>query len=218
MYIDQLAEKGLVVKLVKGSRAQVAANQPEEILPELVAQKVQFGKKIEDALPQILDTIHTTFPQKKAIGKAEIKYYKGKLGVKKIYEEALRARELRSYVNLGIMANALPENSSLFSKALKDNKTIKMFEIIENSPRSKEQAEFQSSHESHERYFYKFLPQGVTLSSTDTLIYDGNVAIVNVRNQITGVVLQNTDYYNTARELFDLSWKSLPEVKHEIAD
>jgi sugar-specific transcriptional regulator TrmB len=216
MYIDQLAEKGLVVKLVKGSRAQVAANQPEEILPELVAQKVQFGKKIEDALPQILDTIHTTFPQKKAIGEAEIKYYKGKKGVKRIYEDMFKSKELRSYFNIEITVDAFPENGDLFREALKNNKTIKMFEILEDSSASKKEvAQFQSNNANHERYFYKFLPRGVSLSAADVLIYDGKVAIINVSKQITGVILQNTDYYNNSKELFDLIWKVLPEGKRE---
>jgi len=93
------------------------------------------------------------------------------------------------------------------------NKKIKMYEILEDSLASKEQAEFHKNNANHERYFYKFLPKKVTLSATDILIYDAKVAIINVRDLITGVVLQNKDYYNSSRELFNLLWNILPDVK-----
>lgn len=212
-YLDLLIEKGLVMKLVSGSRTQFAANQPTDCLPFLVDQKVQASKQIQDGLPHILDTLQETFPREntKTISEAEIKYYKGKNGVKKIYEEALQARELRSYVNIAIMYETLPENSQVFAHALKNNKTLKMYEIIEDSAISREQTEFQTKNANHERYFYKFLPKEVKLSAADTLIYDGKVAVINVRNQITGVVFQNTDHYNNLKALFDSYWNMLPD-------
>src|SRR6266571_9082570 len=57
VYLDLLIEKGLVMKLVSGSRTQFAANQPTDCLPFLVDQKVQASKQIQDGLPQILDTL-----------------------------------------------------------------------------------------------------------------------------------------------------------------
>jgi hypothetical protein len=65
----------------------------------------------------------------------------------------------------------------------------------------------------HKQYFTKFLPKGVNLSAADILIYDGHVGIVNVRNQFTGVVIKNADYYYNTKEFFDLIWQILPEVK-----
>src|SRR5207302_2396630 len=124
------------------------------------------------------------------------------------------SKELRAYFNIETTIDAFPENGDLFREALKNNETIKMFEILEDSPASKKEvAKFQSNNTNRERYFYKFLPEGVSLSAADVLIYDGKVAIISVQKQITGVVLQSTDYYNNSKELFDFIWKVIPETK-----
>lgn len=211
LYIDQLIEKGLIMKMVKGANKLVAANEPEETLQHLVEVKLQKAKNLEISFPSMIETIHTSLPQIKDVGDAEIKYYKGKNGVMKIYEEALKAKELRSYVNFEILRNALPENESLFPNELKKNKTIQIFEILEDSPTSRKiLGEFHEANEHNDRFFHKFLPHNVKLSAVDILIYDGKVAIINVKKQLTGILLQNVEYYNNSKELFDLMWKILP--------
>lgn len=49
------------------------------------------------------------------------------------------------------------------------------------------------------------------LTAEDIIIFDGKVAIINVRDKITGVVIHNIDYYNNSKELFDYIWNTLPE-------
>lgn len=213
LYIDLLIEKGLIMKIVKGSEKFIAANPPEESLEHLVKDHVEKAKNIQLEFPTMIQTLTTSLPQIREVGEAEIKYYKGRNGVQKIYEEALKAKELRSFVNITIMADTLPENAKIFAHALKNNKNIKIYEIIEESPVSKEQTQFQSNNADNERYFYKFLPHEVKLSAADTLIYDGKVSIINVRNSISGIVLTNTDYYHNSKELFDFIWKVLPASK-----
>lgn len=210
LYIDQLIEKGLVIKLVKGARTLVEANNPQEHLRPLVEEQAQTVATLQNTFPIVAQSLQAIIPQPQHTNKAEIKYYKGRLGVKKIYEEALRATELRSYANLSIMQGVFPENLQLFTDAFKNNPELKMFELVEESKASRKQTMVTSQ---NPHYFYKFLPKEVELSAADTLIYDGKVSIINVRGQITGVVLYNPDYYNNSRELFDLHWNSLPEVK-----
>lgn len=206
-YLDQLVDKGLIMKLVKGSKKLVAANEPEN-LKTLVEAKLESANAVQQGFPDILKTLSTSLPKEGTYGDAEIKYYKGKTGVKKIYEEALKAKELRSYVNFEILRKALPENEVLFPEALKKNKFIKIYEFLEDSPTSRKLLdEFHIDNPDKERTFHKFLPKDVKLSSVDILIYEGKVAIINVQKEITGVVLQNMDYFKNSKELFDLMWK-----------
>src|SRR6266567_484019 len=51
LHIDLLVEKGLVMKIVKGSRKQVVAAEPEDSLQYLVKQKMETAKTIQDELP-----------------------------------------------------------------------------------------------------------------------------------------------------------------------
>jgi hypothetical protein len=149
----------------------------------------------------------------KGTEEAEIRYYKGASGIKRIYEEALRAKEFRSYLNIELIQQALPDNGLLFVHALQNNHDLTIFELFQDTPLSRKKVEASLTNSlNNTRYLKKFLPKGINLSATDILIYDGHVGIINVGNQFTGTVLQNADYYNNSKELFDLIWKFLPET------
>ncbi len=203
-YIDQLVEKGLIMKIVKGSKKLVDANEPEN-LHYLVKQKLASAKAVQQNLSAILSDLKSTLPAQKELDTAEIKYYKGAQGIKKIYEEALKAKEVRSYVKLEETDGIFSDNITFFNQAFKKNADLIIREILYNSPLSKEQAPQLLS--KNKRYFYKFMPPELNLTSGDVLIYDGKVAILNYKNTINGVVLQNNDYYNNSKELFDFIWK-----------
>lgn len=215
-YVTNLIDKGLISKSIYKSRTLLGANAPDEILPYLVEQKIQDGRAMRDELPAMIKKLNTSFNHNETINQAEIKFYKGKLGVQKIYKEALAANELRSYVNIAIMYDYIPSNSLLFANALKNNTHLKMYELIEDSVISREQVAFQKENAKHERYFYKFLPKDVKLTAADTLIYDGNVAIINVGKEISGVVFQNTDHYKNSKSLFDSYWSMLPTIQNTL--
>jgi len=207
-YIDQLIEKNLIIKIVNDSKKQIAAVDPEEGLEELVKQKLQSAQETKEQFGTMLKTITRLQAQKEHSDEAEIKYYKGKLGIKKIYEDALRSDELRSYVNITEVLEVFPENSQLFDSAFKKNQKIKMFEIVEDSPQTRERF---TAAPKLERYFYKLLPENMKLSAQDILIYDKKVAIIHFRDTIYGVVLTNADLYNNFKMLFNFVWKILPE-------
>lgn len=207
LYIDQLVAKGLLIRTVKGSQKLVAANEPNDTLEYLVKQKLEKAKSAQTELPEILTKLSSTYPQIKDVGDAEIKYYKGKLGVKKIYEEVLKTTELRSYVNIEEIAHVFPENFPLFDKALKENHKMVMYEIVENSLEAKKRFD---NAVKRERYHYKFLPENMKLTAQDILIYDNKVAIIHFKDNIDGIVMQNVDLYNNFKLLFDFIWKVLP--------
>ena len=211
LYIDQLVEKGLVMKVVKGSHKLIAVVDPEVSIQNLVEQKIKMASSLKEEFSTILKNINETLPEGKEIGDAEIKFYKGTHGVKKVYEEALMSNEIRSFVNLSAMGQLFVDTSDLFMDAFKNNLNLKMYEIFEDSEQSRKAIESQSD---NTRFFYKFHPDEMRFSAADTLIYDGKVSIVNVRaNDVTGVILKNNEYYNNSKELFDYIWNILPEVE-----
>ena len=214
LHVDLLVEKGLVMKIVKGSQKQVAANPPGESLEYLVKKKLETATAMNTGFPSMLEDITKSIPQSSDVTDAEIKYYKGKSGVKKIYEEALKAKELRSYVNPTIISKYMPENTPLFAEGVKNNSGITLYEIFEGSNLSQQEInEFTRFVKEHDKYHCKILPKDITISAADTLIYDGKVSIINIGEQITGVVLVNAAYYNNSKELFDFIWKVLPNLE-----
>lgn len=203
-YIDQLVDKGLIMKLVKGSKKLVAANDPDN-LQHLVEKKLTNAEAVQQGFPDILKTINTTLPQMIDAGNAEVRYYKGANGAKKIYEEALKSKELRTYVKVEIANGLFGNNVNIFDKAFIKNSQLKVKEIIYDSPlvtRDVKQILSQNK-----RYSYKLMPKELNLTSGDTLIYDGKVAIINYKGSMHSIILQNKDYYNNSKELFDFIWK-----------
>jgi sugar-specific transcriptional regulator TrmB len=209
MPLEMLVEKGLVLKVMKGSKSLVTASDPEESLQRLVAQKAQKAQTIQSNFPTMLQLITTVMPQGGLnTNEAEIKYYKGKAGIKKIYQDALKSQKLRSYVNIEEVLSVFPDNAQLFDTAFKNNPNMKMFEIVENSPQAKKRFEHSTK---KEHYFYKFLPEGLKLTAQDILIYENKVAIIHFKDKMNSIVLYNTDLYHNFKLLFDYMWQTLPE-------
>jgi hypothetical protein len=65
------------------------------------------------------------------------------------------------------------------------------------------------------RYHYKVIDR--QLEITDYLIYDGKVAIIDIddvnKSNITGVVIANSNFYNSSKTLFEFIWHVLPGNK-----
>jgi sugar-specific transcriptional regulator TrmB len=211
LYIDQLVEKGLIMKLVRGSKKLVAANDPEN-LTTLVDQKIKKAKEIKNDFPNVLKTLNTSIPHIDNVKDAEIKYYKGKNGVLKIYEDALKANELRTYVNFTEIAKIFPSNFDLFDNALKKNSSLRIYELVEKSPISEQQTVLfkKSAIKYDKKYFYKFIPKGVEITSSNVLLYEGKVGIINLKDNVSGIILYNLDYYNISKVLFDFLWHEQP--------
>lgn len=207
-HIYSLLEKGIIAEIIIGSRKQLVATEPER-LGYLIEKKQESLKAMQSKFPYILTAINSSFKKEKNERKEDIKYYKGRNGVKAIYEECLKVKELRSYYSASDIVNIFPENFKLFNDAFIHNPEIKMYEICEDSPESRKQIEF--VYGKNVRYFWKLLPHNMKLTSNDILIYDDKVSIINIRdkNDIDGVVLSNRDYYNNSKQLFDLLWKML---------
>lgn len=85
---------------------------------------------------------------------------------------------------------------------------MRMFEICEDSPNARIRIST-----SNTKHIYKLLPKNTKIKSSDILIYDGKVAIINYRGGKTNVVLQSPDFYNNLKELFDFMWDLLSELE-----
>jgi sugar-specific transcriptional regulator TrmB len=207
IYINTLINKGLIVKVVKGAQKMVAANDPKECLEDLVKRNIQKAKEIKKNFPDVLASIAASSSHLTDLNNAEVRYYKGKNNIKKIYEEALQSDELRTYVKLEEDNSLLPEDIELFRSSLEKNKQLVIREIFYNSPLVQDKAP--SILSSNKRYFFKVLPKDLKLTSGDILLYNDTVAIINYQGEVTCVVHQNKDFYNTLKELFDFIWKTL---------
>lgn len=96
-YINSLLNKGVIAKLT-GKSSKLVANPPEH-LQYLVEQKITETSMLKETFPSILSALYTSLPQQKDKTQSDTKYYRGRTGVKAIYEEVLRSDKIRSYFN-----------------------------------------------------------------------------------------------------------------------
>lgn len=201
--IENLIQKGLVVQTVQGARRQIIAEPPER-LEYLIDQQFDKTKTLKTKFPDFINTVHTIHPQKSQ--DVEIKYYEGKESVMHIYEEALKAKEFRAYVNPEELHRVFTSNMELFIEAHKRRKNMNVWEIMEDSP----EAEQYIKNIPKERYYYKLVPKGISLSIIDYMMFDGKVAIVNLeKHNTTGILISNESYYNSAKAIYNLVWQML---------
>ena len=209
-HIDSLIKKGLIAEEVKGSGARIVANPPQW-LKYLVDNKIKTAQILQEQYPTIVKTINTAFSRSQTPEEeTEIKYFTGIKSVEFIYEEAFKCDEIRSYVKVNEAPTLSSDNVILFDNALKKNKNLKIWEIIYDSPFSRRQT-IKILSQNNNRYYCKFMPNNLKWSTReDILIYNGKVVIISYGEKITSIVLQNTDFYNNSKELFDFTWKMLP--------
>lgn len=205
--INNLINKGLVIQLKKATRRQIVAEPPER-LRYLIEQKEKQIKQLKDDFPDFIKTLQSTLPNSNTKDEeVEVKYYKGEQGCQQIYEDVLRAKEIRSYVNSKEIAKFFPNNIKLFIETQNQREDMIIWEIMNKSSVTGKYALSMTS----KRYHFKYTPSSIDLSVIDYMIYDGKVAIVNIRENPTGMIIINRDYYENAKAIFDFVWKMLPE-------
>lgn len=130
--------------------------------------------------------------------------------VTKIYEEALNSDVLYSYVDLTLIAKVLPQNVKLFESALAVGK-LTLHEIVKQESAVKEKASVFSK---YDNYDYRIaLREEIEISAADILIYDNKVVVVNIGEEPSAEIIENEDYYNLSKSIFEYLWKILPPVE-----
>lgn len=214
-YIDQLGEKGLAIKLVKGSRKLVAANEPEN-LENLVEKKLAAAQETKNELNQIFSLIDKKMPEEKKFDKSDIRHYKGRLAMKKLYDDFLTGKELRIYANLSKLEKLLAKSDfilpyDIFERGLEKNKELQIYEIIADEPGTIDQFEVEETSQKDNRYQYKYLPADIGLTSPGIAFYKDKVAIISGTNAPYITIVEDADYYDNSVKLFDFIWNVLPE-------
>jgi sugar-specific transcriptional regulator TrmB len=200
--VEELIKKGLVSQTNYGERRMVIAEDPEK-LKFLLEQRKWDVQKLEKVMPELVSTIYEMVPQAKTNSQVDVKYYAGTTGVRMVYAEALKSNELKSYVNLAKVLEKLPDNSDLFIDALKKNKGLKIYEILDNSEVTQE---YTPEFSKFKNYEYKYTSKSLELSAVDILMYDNKVAVVNVDEGLSAIVIEDPAYYSNSTAIFNFIW------------
>lgn len=205
--IEDLIKYGLVTQTKKpnSKRRIVVAEPPEKFELILKQRKLKVNKAL-DSIPGVISGLVGMAENVVPSSEIEIKYYKGRDEVVNIYDEVLLADEIRSYLNASEVFKFFPENPDKFINAHRSNEDMKMWEILSASD---EIFDGYSSGLDNERYFFKFFPDDVDISTVDYVMFDGKLAIISAEEEPSGVMLNSKALYVHSKEIFDFIWSVL---------
>lgn len=209
--IESLISKGLITETRKGARRQIVAENPEK-LQNILEDRESEVLQLKQSMPIIIQSIAKAIPKQKTSQDVDIRFYEGKKGVRTIYEEVLSSKEVRSYVNLDMVAAIFPENVDLFNSAMQNNPDLVIREIVEQSETAKKNTSTFINNNTG-KYNYKFAPTSLKLSAADVMIYDGKVAVVSVSEDSNGIIFVNENFYNISKEVFDFVWRMIEDAE-----
>jgi len=206
--INNLIQKGFITQLKQTARRQIVAESPGK-LHYLIEQKEKTVKQLKSDFPDFIKTLSDNLPKSKSHEqKIEIKYYEGKKGVQLIYEDVLSSKEVRSYVKLGAISEVFPNNFRLFNKKMKENPNLIIWEIVEKSKISEKNTRIFAK---NKRYHYKLAHPSIKLSTSDVMIYNNKIAMVDLKQRVSGVIIVSKDFFEMSKEIFDFVWKMTPD-------
>jgi len=212
--IESLTQKRLVTQIKKGqgSRRSIMAEPPEKLHALLKEQKAKI-EAAEQQLPKIITELSNLreFAQKNNSSNMEIRYYKGKNEVRFIYDEVLKANEIRTYANTAELLKIFPVNMQKFITAHKKNPNMRIWEIMEDSNETREYIKQMPP----DRFFYRLITKRLPLpSATDYLIFDGKVAVIDApQGIINGLLIENTNFYTSSVAIHKFVWSYLPNYE-----
>ena len=190
--LQRLTEKGLVSYVIKANRKYFQAETPQKFLELIKEEKNQLNdkeKEIKKLLPKLIEK------SKISAEKPEATIYKGKKGIKSIFEDILKHKEYLAFGSSGKFEEVLGPFFKQFQKRVKENKT-KCRLIVSEKVRN-------TAITIHAET--KFLPKSyITLIST--IVYNNKVAIISWTENPIGFLLEDKQTADSYRTYFNFMW------------
>ncbi len=201
--IESLKQKGLMAVEVKGFKQLFRAESPEKLENVIELRKRQFEKNLPDLL--------SLYNQKETGG--IIGYYEGREAIRNVYMDLLK--DLRPHENYVVLSEGLAVFDALgkdwFFKFIqmraKERPDVRV--LYADNPWALEHKKLEQEHKIHIR----MLPQGTKFFGNMT-ITSKRAFIHNFEDPIVGIVIENKVTIQVLRQMFDVMWDSVPDIKN----
>jgi len=190
--LQRLIEKGLVSYVIKANRKYFQAETPQKFLEIIKEQENQLKnkeKEIKKILPKLIEK------SKISVEKPEATIYKGKKGIKSIFEDILRHKEYWVFGSSGKFKEILGPFFKLFQKRVKE-KGIKLRLLVSEKTKSDI-----VRHAKEVRY----LPKEY-ITRISTIIYDNKVIIISWTDNPIGFLLEDKKTTESYKNYFKFMW------------
>ncbi len=193
--LERLIEKGLVGYAIKDRKKYFESTSPER-LKEMLQEKEE---KLSEILPHLLEL-------SKFKTKLEVKIYKGKEGIKTVFEDILRnkPKEWLSLGSGGETYKLLPYFLEHFHKARIKNK-IKVRGLFRDNPNARKRGETLSQMSFSE---IRYLPK-TFLTPTVMNIYNERITLYSVSEENIPfiILIENKELSRSFKEYFEWLWE-----------
>jgi sugar-specific transcriptional regulator TrmB len=190
--LQRLIEKGLVSYVIKANRKHFQAETPQKFLEIIKEQENKLKNKeneIKKILPKLIEK------SKISDEKPEATIYKGKKGIKSIFEDILRYNEYCVFGSSGKFKEILGPFFKQFQKRVKENNIELRILVAEKTKPDI------IKHAKEMRYLPK---EYITMIST--IVYGNKVAIISWTDDPVGFLLEDKPTSESYRIYFNFMW------------
>lgn len=195
--LNKLIDKGLVSFVIKSNTKYFEAENPEkffEIISEEEKELEERKKEIGELIPELISKRET----KKALQEATI--YKGKKGMKSIFENILKQKsEVLTFGGGGKFRQFFGDYFYLWNKKMAKAKIRQKLLLDEKSKNNKEIHKLKL-------YSVRFLPKEFD-NPAPAVIYEDKVAITIWSEEPIAILIRSPEVAKIYRSYFNLLWK-----------
>src|SRR3989344_529128 len=193
--LGSLSNKGLVTVSGKEPKSEYAVEPPEAItayLKKVAEETAEHIKKSEAIIPE-LELLHAKQNRPK------IRFYEGKEGLEKVYEDTLTSSEpIRAYATIDDMHKALPNYFPKYYQR-RAEKNISIRAIVPETPSRRQR----KTHDVEEKRQIAFVPPDKFYFSPEINIYDNKVMIASWREKL-GIIIESHEIADAMKKIYEL--------------
>ena len=197
--LDSLIQRGLINTASKGKKILYGAESSEK-LNSVIAEK-QRALKIAMPFLQALNNRHQTKPQ--------IRFYEGKEGVRRIYDEIFAASDLRFWGSIKSMEKDFADVLDWFVEKFKKEKPRVYDLLVDDEPDRAYAKKMAGSN-----YEIRFMPKEAKIN-TDAVIFGNKLALMAFAPEPHGLIIESEDIVNSFRALWQMAWNSAIPYKQK---
>ncbi len=201
-----LEKKGFISTVIEKRKKLY---QPENL--EHIVESLEQDKREIEQKQKALRSVSDIYEQMKSgtAYRPSVRTFKGKNGILAVHRELQDARKkLYAIGDLAAVMRIFPDVQ--IEDNLKDFQTYKILRksLMVHNTSGEKYLKVAPQTNFHK---IRWLPKGTTVN-TDTLIWDGHVAIIDYIEPINAVVIDNPTIYDTFNDWFELIWKSSEDI------
>ncbi len=197
LILEELKKRGLVNSIIKGRRTWYGAEEPQKLMG-LIAEK-------QRALLGVLPVLEALNNQR--VDKPQVRFYEGKEGVLRIYEEMFTTKEMRFWGSVAGATEHVPEVVSWFTK-LSHREKPTVYDLLADTPADRAYAR----RVVRPGYQVRFFPKAEKLV-VDSMLAENKLSFCAFSPEPHGLIIESESIAASFKVLWKLAWQGAQTYK-----